>query len=695
MGLRTTTPWFLCLLAVCACKKDPVVTPDGTALMLVMDGVRIGESLGDDPSLATGELPSEFLPTVWDERLGTGVRSTDAWSLAATTTVPAHAALVTGRRVPLANYAVGDVPGVYRVPIPTMGELIRKAQGEVESADTVLLGNTKLPRAVDHSLWPGLGETHSADFLFVSQGEEGDKTSTVDSDVLDWLQQQMTDHPVRFGLANLHQVDRSGHYGDGDEHLDKVRGLDKPLTGFWDWVDDHEGYADDTWVLLTADHGRHDNAASDPPWRHHGDACNGCRRVPFLLSGPGVAQGTDADGPVLIVDYAPTLAALMGVQMPFADGLVRDDLLTEPTGLPSRSGLADIAVAGELQAEIRYTDDPAHRSELWIEGQLLSDPDAIAVEGAAMTTDGDHSWLCFREVVLTPDADETGWVPRCLQSDDGGDSWDSIGFPVGRVGPYWRPAMAAGVGGVLMVAWAHDPNGLATESWATEESDMSADIARWDGSAWERASAGGIHSFPTDAALLPDAGGAWVAIGASGTTEDARHNRDVHMGFAEIGAGGIHWNAVDPVELDALAGDHTHWRLEYPALAAGPSGLVQLAASGFVEDGSVAVLAATRDGRTFDEAGEVALPYRLMPHIGPVWLGQAPVWPALDPEEQQAYLCTGTLDTPAVCTDTGSPRILWMVGDQGVVHALLDMGVGEWELRSFDAEELGIATGAP
>ncbi len=676
------------MLGLAACKDDPLVFPDDTVLILVMDGVRLEESLGDDPSSANGELPSSFLPTIWDERLGTGVRSTEAWNIGATTTVPAHAAIVTGRRVPLANYAAGDDPGLYLSPLPTLGELLRADDASVARADNLLMGNTKLPSALTHSLWPGLGWDVGGDYSLVTQGES-QKTSQDDAEVVEKLTAELAANPVRLGVVNLHQVDRSGHYGEGDEHLLKVQGLDRPLANLWDWLDDHEGYAGDTWVLLTADHGRHSDAASDPPWRHHGCACNGCRRLPFLLTGPGVVAGSDTDGPLLLVDYAPTMAALLGLELPWADGLVRDDLLTDPTGVASRSGLADFAVAGELQAEIRYQDDPAHRNELWVAGQQLSDPDAIAVEAATMATDGSHSWLCFREVVLAPDAHETAWVPRCFQSDDDGDSWTDIGFPVERVGPYWRPALSAGLDGVVMAAWAHNPNGLATESWATEESDMSVDLARWNGSSWERTSAGGIHTFPTDAALLPAPGGAWVALGASGVTEDARHHRDVHMGFAEIGDGGLTWGSVHPVELSAVAGSPAQWRMEYPALAAGPEGEVLLAASGFVEGGSVAVVATTHDGRSWDEQGAVELPYRLMPHIGPVWMGQQPVWATVDPDADKAWICTGLPDLEASCTDAESPRILRMVAHQGRLYALVDIGVGQWELRSWSAEELG------
>ncbi len=681
-------------LALGACRERSPVDPDGTALILVMDGVRLEESLGDDPSSATGEPPSAFLPTVWEERLGVGVRSTEAWSLSATTTVPAHATILTGRRIPLANYATGDDPGVYRSPLPTLAEWIRASDPGVASDDAVLAANTTLLMAVDHSLWPGLGEPYGSGYLWITETPGSAESSHDDSQVLDGLIDQLLLHPVRLGVANLHQVDRSGHYGDDQEHLDRIRGLDRPLSRLWDQLDEHAGYAGDSWVLLTSDHGRHSDAQTDPPWRHHGCACNGCRRVPFLLTGPGVAEGTDAEGPVLLTDYAPTLAALLGVSLPWADGLVRDDLLTEPTGIPSRSGLSDLALTGTLQAEIRYLQDPAHRNELWVEGQRLSDPEAVAVEGLAMASDGREHWLCFREVVLAPEAWETGWVPRCFASDDDGASWEGIGFPVERVGPYWRPDLAGG-DGALLVAWAHDPNGLATESWATEESDMGVDLARWDGETWIRASSGGIHSFPQDAALLPSAGGAWVAVGASGTTDDARHHRDIHLGFAELDEAGIHWGTLQPMELQAVAGEPDFWRLEHPALAAGPGGELMLAAAGFVTDGSVAVVATSSDGRSWDRAGAVALPHRLMPHLGPLWLGSRPVWATVDPASQQAWICAGGLDEEPVCVDAGTERILRMVAHQGVLHALIDVDEGRWEQRSWSAEVLGIPDGAP
>jgi len=670
--------------------RDPVPPQaDGTVIQMIMDGARLEETLGDDPSSATGEQPAELMPAVWDELLPQGVRSTQAWNLAASVTVPAHAMLVTGRRVPVANYSIGEEPGQYRPSIPTLGEMLRLQDPSTTRGQSATVANTMLLKTVGHSIWPGFGWTHSASFHYV--GEQGSDIEPAHDDlqVFDTLRDLLSASPVRQVLVNLHQVDRSGHFGDDDDYLQRVHDADQPLADLWSWLQQHHDYAGDTWLLLASDHGRHSAAASEPPWRHHGDACTGCRRVPFLLLGPDVQRGVDAEAPLLLVDVAPTLGALLRVQLPWADGLVRDDLLTLPTGYPSRSGLADLAIAGSHRAELLYLDDPAHRTELELDGQLVSEPDAIAVEAPVLAVRAPRAWLCWREVLLDPEATELSWVPRCLATADQGLEWSEIGFPVDRVGPYWRPALAPTQDGDLLVAWAHNPNGLATESWATEESDVSIDAALHDGESWTRASSTGVHSFPIDAAIALAGEGANVAVGAGRNGDEARHSRDIHLGRVLLDEdGGLAWQGMTMAGLSALVNGDPHWRMELPALRRDDEGQLWLAAIGLVDMAGHAVVASSGDGgNRWDQAGLLPVPYRPMPHIPPVWLADRAVFATVDPDSQAAWLCAGRLDEEPACIDAGTSRILRLLVEGDQVHALVDAGVGEWEDRSWSSAD--------
>ncbi len=517
----------LCLAALGAGCREAPVEVNGTVIVVVMDGVRVEESFGEEPSSATGGHPSAFLPNVWSELFPQAVRATQAWNLTSTTTTPAHVALMTGRRQAVANYPLDVNPGQYRPELPTVVEALRRTTG-VTRQQAAIIANTELVKPAGHSLWPGSGYLHGAEFIFVTRGASETNPSNDDIEVLAALREQLETFPTHFALLNLHQVDRSGHYGDEDAYLDDVRYLDQDLADLWGWIQARPQYAGDTWLLLVADHGRHSNAATEPPWRHHGCQCNGCRRVPFLLLGPGVKDGTDYDQPVLLEDIGPTMGALLGIRMPWADGIVQDGLFDEPTGIPSRSGLADLAMVEGLSAELLYLDDPAQRSELRVDGELLSDPAAFAVEAPALAVEGERAWLCFRELTLALDEEDTRWIPRCFASQDAGLSWQDIGAPREEVGPFWSADLLTD-GEDLLAVYGYNPHGIAALGIDGSDGEVAVDVARYDGEQWQVSSAGGNHTFPVGASAASDGEQLYLAIGAAGTGTDARYTRDIYV----------------------------------------------------------------------------------------------------------------------------------------------------------------------
>ncbi len=677
---------LLSTAVACRYEADPV---DGTVLVIVMDGVRLEESLGDSPSSATGEDPWRFMPRVWDELVPDGVRATQAWNIGVTTTTPAHVAAMSGRRLAVTNYPVDGEPGLYRPELPVLPELVRKELGSARE-EVVVMANTELVKPTVHSLWPGGGFIHSADFVWVGQADNEDQPANDDRVVLRTLQGAMAERPLRFALLNLHQVDRSGHYGDEEDYLDDVRWLDDPIADLWAWIQDQPAYADDTWLLLLADHGRHTAGPDDPPWRHHGCACNGCRRVPFLLLGPGVKAGETWDEPVLLTDVAPTMAALWGLEMPFADGLVQAELFGDELDQPSRTGVGDLAVAGGHTATVELLDDPSQRSELSLDGDVVSSPDAIAVEAPAMTALGeDQAWLCFRELTLEPDAHESLWRPRCLGTADGGLSWQDLGSPEDAVGPHWQPVLQATDSGELLVAYPRNLNGTATAGAEGEDGEVSIDLARYRDGDWSVTATRDHHTFPTDPSAVLDGDRLLVAFGAGSDGPSARHERDVLLGEVALEPEQASWSELVEADLDQPSGARGWWRLERPALRVAKDGSLLLAANGFVDRGSMPVLARSTDGgRSWEQTVLPAVESRIMPHVSPVWLDDVAVWATVDATDGAARLCSASLDEAPQCLEAGSPRVLRLAADGDSLHAIVDGGVGAWELRSWGLDQL-------
>jgi arylsulfatase A-like enzyme len=59
-------------------------------------------------------------------------------------------------------------------------------------------------------------------------------------------------------------------------------------------------------VLVTSDHGGHDRA--------HGSEMPEDMTIPWLIAGPGIRAGHEIQAPVSVLDTAPTLARVLGLQ---------------------------------------------------------------------------------------------------------------------------------------------------------------------------------------------------------------------------------------------------------------------------------------------------------------------------------------------------------------------------------------------
>ncbi len=667
---------MMVLIALVGCSSEAPEFDPPHVVVLVMDGVRAEDSFGDGVSSATGEAPSEDLMVgSWGVLVPQAARAVEAWNVAATITAPAHATMSSGRRQPLANYAPEGGPGVYVPELPGLGHALLEAGADPEQV--LFVGNTEHLAPLVETLWPA-DRNLDATYAYVGGYESGILApADDDAQVLAAVMEHMEAHDTRFIMANLHQVDREGHWGNESAYPSAVKAIDQELPAFWKFVQSKAPYKNNTWVVVVSDHGRHQDIddGDPPPWRHHGDSCLGCRHVPLLVLGPGVADGATVDAPVLHEDLAPTLAALLGVPLPWAEGRVAQELFDRPLPVLSRSGVADLRVAGGVRAELVYLDGAERRTELTLNGEVVSDPDATVVAAPALAASGALAWSCWREITVTREASTVPWVGRCLGSSDGGASWADLGFPEDIAGPYMTMALAA-LPDALVMAWPDNPNAITTPG--LEGDEVGVKVAVNDGGAWSVAESVDEVSFPTDPSLVTvDDARLALALAGGLPGDDSRHTRrlwvwPVLRDGATISLG----PAVDVTFGTLDPGDG--WRLEHPALrwdAAG--GRYELAAIASGADDVWVVRATSVDLVTWTDERRVEAPIPPAPHLAPVWVGDELVFAAVARDGSMVSLCRDT-DGAVACEDTGSPRISALSADGDDVHAVIDAGVGAW-----------------
>lgn len=148
--------------------------------------------------------------------------------------------------------------------------------------------------------------------------------------------------------AHLHaRVQRklSQHYGIFHYHQ-ALRQDDYLLGRIWDALQSDPFYRDNTYLIVTTDHGR-DTAEDPAQWASHGRCiaekirtrpCSGCSGVFALAVGPGLTAKT-ARGTYLHTDLAPTIAKLLGIQFPSATGKPIREIVEPAARAPQRVGV--------------------------------------------------------------------------------------------------------------------------------------------------------------------------------------------------------------------------------------------------------------------------------------------------------------------------------------------------------------------
>lgn len=594
--------WLVALLLAAGpgCRVPPPdpapAAPPGRVVLLVVDGARVDELLGDTVSAVSGVAGAELAPDIHAELIPAGALYRRAISEGVTITTEAHATLFTGRRLPLGTFppSSGDS---YAPDVPTLFEAVRREYG-LSQGQVALVVNTVLLADLQTSLAPGFGADFAPTYDFITDDQGRDLS---DPFIIARVKARLADNDSYLVAANLHQVDLAGHTGPAGAYPARITAVDGPLAALWQWIEATPPYAGTTTLVVVADHGRH-RTGDDDDWRAHGDACRGCRDVPLLVLGPGASAGAVVDTPVTLADVAATMAARLGVALPLGTGA---DLGagTRPAGEVGVS-------AGDVLATQRWTSDPSTRNEVLIGGEVVSTPGALFAEHPVVAGDV----VCWRELSLSDDPfDAEPWLARCLRS-----GVDLLA-PMSTVSGQFAPSLAIDQQDRPWMAWSDNPNGY------TGSSGVSVRVARFD-VAWDEPSAAGlelVHPGPPSMILLGD-DQAVVAVASSDSAEEGRDTRRIDVLALDWGPEPA-WSQLARLDLgDGLVA------MERPALHDDGDNLA-LAFLGFSPT-PVVMLASSASGAVWSAPTAIDAD-QVLPHVTPAWTDDGRLlWAALTAE---------------------------------------------------------------
>ena len=167
-------------------------------------------------------------------------------------------------------------------------------------------------------------DAFGADVASVTSVAHNDK---IDQNLIAVARREMEAHDPELLVLQLLAVDQNGHVRGTayPEYVERIEITDHLIEGFMAWCEDR-GYLEDTAVILMADHGQGKGIGA------HGHLSEGERFVPFAIWGSGVAEERVVEKPASILDLAPTICYLLGVEPPKGStGRVLGEALKRPS----------------------------------------------------------------------------------------------------------------------------------------------------------------------------------------------------------------------------------------------------------------------------------------------------------------------------------------------------------------------------
>ena len=286
---------------------------DEKVVIVIIDGARYSETLGD--------TSRAYTPKMW-EIADEGTMIDNFYNDGYTYTSRAIPALWCGAWTDVNDTIYEGHETQYSV-LPSIFEYYRKDKNAPAGDCYYVLKEIE-------SLWlPSFDNDYGPDYwpAFHSVGE-------TDEDVANQALQIMADQHPHFLWVYFADVDHAGHSGVWPDYLSAIWTADSLVGVLWDAIQSDQFYMDATTMIVTNDHGRHDDQHGG--FQGHGDGCDGCRHIELLAIGPDVKNNFVSSQNRYTPDMAVTAAHIIGVDPTKATGEVMSEIFAT-TGIPTQS----------------------------------------------------------------------------------------------------------------------------------------------------------------------------------------------------------------------------------------------------------------------------------------------------------------------------------------------------------------------
>ncbi|MFQ6617190.1 MAG: alkaline phosphatase family protein [Fidelibacterota bacterium] len=284
-------------------------------VVVVIDGARYTETFGDTshsfiPSMHSISLEGSIVDSFYNDGY--------------TYTRRAIPAIWTGAWTEVRDTVVNNISTQYTV-LPTMFEYFRKQKGiRSDKVYYVLKFIVNLWLMSYHQeygpeYWP----------VYHSSGQD-------DEDVLNEALSLLTLKQPKLLYVYFADVDHHGHSGVWESYTQAIQRVDSHVGILWSKIQESSNYRNRTAMIVTNDHGRHDDEHGG--FQNHGGDDEGCRHIMLLAVGPDFKKGYTSNKYRTIRDIAPTIGYLLGFETEYSTGEVMRELFVEKTGINIKTG---------------------------------------------------------------------------------------------------------------------------------------------------------------------------------------------------------------------------------------------------------------------------------------------------------------------------------------------------------------------
>lgn len=149
-------------------------------------------------------------------------------------------------------------------------------------------------------------------------------SGSTDNDVLANSLDAIEHHRPQFLFVYLADVDHAGHTGNWEAYTSAIQNADQVVNTLWTTLQADDFYKDKTTMLVTNDHGRHDNEHGG--FTGHGCSCNGCQNIMFLAIGPDVKENYVSTKMHELADFAVTASYILDIDPEYSTGIVIESI---------------------------------------------------------------------------------------------------------------------------------------------------------------------------------------------------------------------------------------------------------------------------------------------------------------------------------------------------------------------------------